>query len=58
MKSTKIVDIVKSISSKNKIKITGLRPGEKIHEILLSNEEGLRAINLKLLCYLSSNKFL
>ena len=47
MKSTKIVDIVKSISSKNKIKITGLRPGEKIHEILLSNEEGLRAIEFK-----------
>lgn len=36
--SVKIIDLPKVICPNNKIKIIGLRPGEKIHEILCSNE--------------------
>ena len=32
--SIKILDLVKAISPKNKYKVIGIRPGEKIHEIL------------------------
>lgn len=44
--SAKITDVAKAlIGHKNiEIKITGIRPGEKIHEILLSEEEGFRTI--------------
>ena len=37
--SMKIIDIIKSFSSKPKIKIIGIRPGEKIHEQMISLEE-------------------
>ena len=38
MSSVNIVDIAKAIAPKNKIKITGIRPGEKIHEVLVPND--------------------
>ena len=37
--SMKIVDLAKAIDPQSKIKIIGIRPGEKIHEILLTEEE-------------------
>jgi len=37
--SLRIINLAKVIAPKAKIKITGIRPGEKIHEILLSTEE-------------------
>jgi len=37
--STKIVDLAKVIAPKAKIETIGIRPGEKLHEILLSPEE-------------------
>ncbi len=39
MNSIFIKDLIKMISSKIKIKIVGIRPGEKIHEILYSKDE-------------------
>ncbi|WP_317136963.1 polysaccharide biosynthesis protein [Methanochimaera problematica] len=44
--SAKITDIVNVlVGYKNiDVKITGIRPGEKIHEILVSEEEGFRTI--------------
>ena len=39
MNSILIKDIIKMIDKKIKIKIVGVRPGEKIHEILCSKEE-------------------
>jgi UDP-N-acetylglucosamine 4,6-dehydratase/5-epimerase len=39
MNSILIKDLIKMISSKIKIKIVGIRPGEKIHEILYSKDE-------------------
>jgi len=43
--SARIIDIVKALIHDRdiEIKITGIRPGEKIHEILISEEEGYRA---------------
>lgn len=37
--STKIVDLAKAIAPKCKIKFIGIRPGEKIHECLITEEE-------------------
>jgi len=45
--STKIIDLARIlIGNKDiEIKITGIRPGEKIHEILISEEEAHRSIS-------------
>ena len=37
--SVKIIDIAKAINSKAKFKVIGVRPGEKIHEQMISSEE-------------------
>ena len=36
--SVRIIDLAKAMSSNNKIKIIGIRPGEKIHELMCPNE--------------------
>ena len=48
--SYKILDLAKAVSSKSKIKIIGIRPGEKIHEELISAGEVLTTHDLKY-CY-------
>ncbi len=45
--SVKIIDIAKAINPKNKIKITGIRPGEKLNEILCSKDEFFNTIEFK-----------
>ncbi|MGR3219389.1 MAG: UDP-N-acetylglucosamine 4,6-dehydratase (inverting) [Candidatus Anammoxibacter sp.] len=40
--STNIIDIAKAIAPECKINITGIRPGEKLHELLITNEDGRR----------------
>jgi len=37
--SMKIIDVAKTISPKSKIKIIGIRPGEKLHEQMISSED-------------------
>ncbi len=37
--SVRIVDIAKAINNKGKFKIIGIRPGEKLHELLISESE-------------------
>ena len=37
--SIKIIDLAKSIAPNKKIKYIGIRPGEKLHEILINKEE-------------------
>ena len=45
--SYKLIDLAKSINHKARIKFVGLRPGEKIHEEMISNSESLNTIELK-----------
>lgn len=42
--SMKIVDLAKAVAPECKHKIIGIRPGEKIHEILISDDEGRNAL--------------
>jgi len=45
--STKIMDLAKAINSKFKHKIVGVRPGEKIHELMFSGDESDNVIEFK-----------
>lgn len=56
LKSQKIIDLIKLLSKKSKIKIIGARPGEKIHEELLTLEESYKAKKFKEY-YLVNSKF-
>lgn len=44
--SMNIMDLVKAVSPKSKIEYIGVRPGEKIHEILISENEASQTIEL------------
>lgn len=45
--SYKILDLVKAINPKPKIKIIGIRPGEKIHEEMISKNDSYSTIEFK-----------
>ena len=45
--SIKIIDLAKIIAPKSKIMVIGVRPGEKIHEELISTHESRNCFNLK-----------
>ena len=45
--SIKIIDIAKAISSNTKIKIVGIRPGEKMHEVLCPQDEAHLTLEFK-----------
>jgi len=38
LKSFKVTDLIKAINPKAKVKIIGIRPGEKLHEVMCPNE--------------------
>ena len=44
--SYKIIDIAKAINPKNKIKIVGIRPGEKIHEEMITESDSYTTFDL------------
>ena len=44
--SYRIMDIAKAIQDKKNIKIVGIRPGEKLHEELISKAEGYNTFDL------------
>ena len=44
IKSVKIIDLAKSFNNKYKFKVIGIRPGEKLHESLISEEEAKNAV--------------
>jgi UDP-N-acetylglucosamine 4,6-dehydratase len=44
--STKVVDLAKAIAPNAKIDIIGIRPGEKLHEMLISEDEARHTIEL------------
>ena len=43
--SYRLVDLAKAISPKSKIKFTGIRPGEKLHEEMISFSESTNTIS-------------
>lgn len=43
--SIKIVDLAKSVAPNAKIKIIGIRPGEKLHEMLISEDEARHTLD-------------
>jgi len=47
IKAALIVDVINALVGKKKLSITetGVRPGEKLHEVLISQEESLRTIS-------------
>lgn len=45
--SMKVIDIAKSINKKNKIKYIGIRPGEKLHEVMISKEDSFYTYEYK-----------
>jgi len=46
MKSTKLVDLMNFLAPGREMKIIGIRPGEKLHETLITEHEMLRAHDL------------
>jgi UDP-N-acetylglucosamine 4,6-dehydratase len=47
LKSIKIEDLIKSIRPEIKIKVSGVRPGEKMHEELISSSESINTFEYK-----------
>ena len=45
--SYRVTDLVKAISPRSKIKIVGIRPGEKKHEEMISLDESINTIEFK-----------
>ena len=46
LKSYKIIDLAKAINPKAKIKIIGIRPGEKIHEQMITTDDSFSTFDL------------
>ncbi len=57
MNSIKIMDLIKLIDEKAKIKVVGIRPGEKVHESLFSIDEA-RSVNQDKNSYIIYNEYL
>ena len=47
LKSFKIIDLAKAMSPKKKIELIGIRPGEKIHEQMISKSDSYNTIEMK-----------
>jgi UDP-N-acetylglucosamine 4,6-dehydratase len=45
--SVKIVDLAKALAPKCKIKIIGIRPGEKLHEVMVSEDDSRNTLEFK-----------
>ena len=59
LKSFKVTDLINAIDSKAKIKLIGIRPGEKLHEVMCPNEEVQNTLEFKknYIIYPSINKY-
>lgn len=44
--SMKVVDLAKAIAPKAQVEIIGIRPGEKLHEVLISDDEARQTVEL------------
>jgi UDP-N-acetylglucosamine 4,6-dehydratase len=44
--SMKVIDLAKAVAPEAKIEIIGIRPGEKLHEVLISEDEARTVVEL------------
>lgn len=44
--STKVIDLARAIAPEAQIEIIGIRPGEKLHEVLISEDEARNTVDL------------
>ena len=44
--SMKVVDLARAIAPKADVEIIGIRPGEKLHEVLISDDEARQTVEL------------
>ncbi len=54
--SVKVIDLAKAIAPQAKLKVVGIRPGEKLHEVLITEEESRHVIK-KPHCFLIEPQF-
>ena len=47
LKSYKILDLANALNDKNKIEFIGIRPGEKLHEEMITLSDGFNSLELK-----------
>ena len=47
IKSIKIIDLISAMAGKDNYYITGIRPGEKLHEIMIPKEEARLCVDMK-----------
>ena len=47
IKSFRVIDLAKAMNDKNKLKIIGIRSGEKLHEQMISSSDSFTTVNLK-----------
>jgi len=47
MPSYRVIDLAKAIDSKKKLKFIGIRPGEKIHESIITESDALTTVKIK-----------
>lgn len=45
--SMNIMDLANSIAPDGEIKVVGIRPGEKLHEVMISKDEAIRTLEFK-----------
>ena len=45
--SVRIIDVAKTMAPHSRIKIVGIRPGEKLHEVMISEDDSRNAIEFK-----------
>jgi UDP-N-acetylglucosamine 4,6-dehydratase/5-epimerase len=45
--STRIVDLAKAIAPEAELEVVGIRPGEKLHEVLISDDEARATVELE-----------
>ena len=57
LKSYKVVDLIKSFNPNLKLKTIGIRPGEKIHEEMITESDSLNTIELKKYFIILPNTF-
>jgi UDP-N-acetylglucosamine 4,6-dehydratase len=54
--SYRVIDLAKIIAPKCKIKFIGIRPGEKIHEVLVSSSESVNTVDIGKYLVIVNNK--